>query len=153
MNVMLQFVKRKLDERFHPDGYNIGINVGRAGGQTVFHCHMHLIPRYKGDVEDPKGGVRGVIPAKQKYGSVEGHPNHTVFSDEKEDADEAPKLSYMERSKALHGNAYQPWDDEADALLCKMYDETPNLTHLAEVFERSRGGIKARLKKLGKIQS
>lgn len=153
MNVMLQFVKRKLDERFHPDGYNIGINVGRAGGQTVFHCHMHLIPRYKGDVEDPKGGVRGVIPAKQKYGSVEGQPNHTVFSDEKEDADEAPKLSYMERSKALHGNAYQPWDDEADALLCKMYDETPNLTHLAEVFERSRGGIKARLKKLGKIKA
>jgi hypothetical protein len=51
----------------------------------------------------------------------------------------------------LHGNAYQPWDDEADALLCKMYDENPDLAHLAEVFERSRGGIKARLKKLGKI--
>jgi diadenosine tetraphosphate (Ap4A) HIT family hydrolase len=48
-------------------GFNIGINAGAAAGQTVFHCHMHLIPRRKGDVEEPRGGVRGVIPAKQKY--------------------------------------------------------------------------------------
>ena len=67
MNVVLQYVKQKVDERFHPDGYNIGINVGEYAGQSVFHCHMHLIPRYKGDVENPKGGVRGVIPSKQKY--------------------------------------------------------------------------------------
>ena len=66
-NVMLQYVKRVVDERFHPDGYNIGINVGQAAGQGVYHCHMHLIPRYAGDVENPKGGVRGVIPKKQKY--------------------------------------------------------------------------------------
>ena len=67
MNVVLQYVKQKVDERFHPDGYNIGINVNEAAGQSVFHCHMHLIPRYKGDVPNPKGGVRGVIPSKQKY--------------------------------------------------------------------------------------
>ena len=67
MNVMLQYVKRVVDERFHPDGYNIGINVGQAAGQSVYHCHMYLIPRYAGDVENPKGGVRGVIPTKQKY--------------------------------------------------------------------------------------
>jgi len=48
-------------------GFNIGINAGAAAGQTVFHCHMHLIPRRKGDVAEPRGGVRGVIPAKQKY--------------------------------------------------------------------------------------
>jgi diadenosine tetraphosphate (Ap4A) HIT family hydrolase len=50
-----------------PDGFNLGINVGRVAGQTVFHAHLHLIPRYQGDVENPRGGVRGVIPAKQQY--------------------------------------------------------------------------------------
>ena len=67
MNAMLLEVKQKLDERFHPDGYNIGINVGEDAGQSIFHCHMHLIPRFKGDVPNPKGGVRGVIPSKQLY--------------------------------------------------------------------------------------
>ena len=62
MNVMLQFVKQEIDERFHPDGYNIGINVNEAAGQSVFHVHMHLIPRYKGDVPNPKGGVKGCYP-------------------------------------------------------------------------------------------
>ena len=60
-------VKRLVEERYHPDGYNIGINVGEAAGQSIFHVHMHLIPRYKGDVPNPRGGVRGVIPAKQNY--------------------------------------------------------------------------------------
>ena len=49
------------------DGFNLVQNNGEAAGQTVFHFHMHLIPRYKGEVENPKGGVRGVIPSKQKY--------------------------------------------------------------------------------------
>lgn len=48
-------------------GYNIGINAGVSAGQTVSHCHIHLIPRRNGDVEDPKGGVRGVIPNKKNY--------------------------------------------------------------------------------------
>ena len=48
-------------------GFNIGINAGKDAGQTIFHCHIHLIPRRVGDVEDPRGGVRGVIPTKQKY--------------------------------------------------------------------------------------
>ena len=52
---------------YHPDGYNIGVNCGEAAGQTIFHVHVHLIPRYKGDMEDPRGGVRGVIPEKQIY--------------------------------------------------------------------------------------
>ena len=53
------------------NGYNIGINVNEAAGQSVFHVHMHLIPRYKGDVPNPKGGVRGVIPSKQSYKAKE----------------------------------------------------------------------------------
>ena len=71
MNVVLQYVKQKVDERYHPDGYNVGINVNEAAGQSVFHVHMHLIPRYKGDVPNPKGGVRGVIPSKQSYDANE----------------------------------------------------------------------------------
>ena len=47
-------------------GFNIGTNIGKDAGQSIMHCHIHLIPRRKGDVEDPKGGVRGVIPSKQK---------------------------------------------------------------------------------------
>ncbi len=59
--------KKLIDEKFSPDGYNIGINCGETAGQTVPHVHIHLIPRYEGDVDDPRGGVRGVIPSKQKY--------------------------------------------------------------------------------------
>jgi diadenosine tetraphosphate (Ap4A) HIT family hydrolase len=59
--------KEKLDEELSPDGYNIGINSGEAAGQTVPHLHIHVIPRYKGDVEDPRGGVRWVLPEKANY--------------------------------------------------------------------------------------
>ena len=67
MQTTMKEIKCQLDNELHPDGYNIGINVNAAAGQTVFHFHMHLIPRYIGDVANPKGGVRGVIPEKQKY--------------------------------------------------------------------------------------
>src|SRR5512139_2674611 len=60
-------VKRKLDAELSPDGYNIGINAGEAAGQTVMHLHVHVIPRYRGDVDDPRGGVRHVIPGKGNY--------------------------------------------------------------------------------------
>ena len=59
--------KTLLDDRFHPDGYNVGANVGTAAGQTVMHLHVHVIPRYAGDVADPRGGVRGAIPEKRIY--------------------------------------------------------------------------------------
>jgi len=59
--------KEIIQKKHNPDGFNIGINVNEVAGQTVFHVHIHLIPRYKGDVENPRGGVRGVIPEKQFY--------------------------------------------------------------------------------------
>jgi diadenosine tetraphosphate (Ap4A) HIT family hydrolase len=49
------------------NGFNMGVNEGLSAGQTISHCHVHLIPRREGDVENPRGGVRGVIPAKQNY--------------------------------------------------------------------------------------
>lgn len=60
-------LKATLDKTYEPDGYNIGINNGLAAGQTIFHLHVHLIPRYHGDTKDPRGGVRGVISERQKY--------------------------------------------------------------------------------------
>ena len=60
-------VKQGIDGQFRPAAYNIGINDGPAAGQTVPHLHIHLIPRYQGDVEDPRGGVRWVVPEKAAY--------------------------------------------------------------------------------------
>ena len=59
--------KLGLDAAFHPDGYNIGINDGEAAGQTLPLLHLHLIPRYAGDREDPRGGVRWILPQKAKW--------------------------------------------------------------------------------------
>jgi diadenosine tetraphosphate (Ap4A) HIT family hydrolase len=66
---LIEEAKRRLDKEFKPDGYNVGINDGAAAGQTVAHLHIHLIPRYAGDREDPRGGVRWIMPAKAKYWS------------------------------------------------------------------------------------
>ncbi|MFA7032668.1 MAG: HIT family protein [Bacilli bacterium] len=54
-------VKKYLDEKYHPIGYNVGFNCGAAAGQTVMHCHMHIIPRYEGDCDNPRGGVRKIL--------------------------------------------------------------------------------------------
>ena len=64
---LLPAVRRLLDDRYHPAGYNIGMNIGEAAGQTIGHAHLHLIPRYIGDVEDPRGGVRLIFPASARY--------------------------------------------------------------------------------------
>jgi diadenosine tetraphosphate (Ap4A) HIT family hydrolase len=64
---LLQEGKKRIDEEFAPDGYNIGVNVGAYGGQTVMHLHVHLIPRYKGDIADPRGGIRKAIPNLVPY--------------------------------------------------------------------------------------
>jgi ATP adenylyltransferase len=64
---MVNFVKELLQKKFNPDGFNIGINIGAIAGQTIPHAHIHLIPRYRGDVDKPEGGVRGVVPDKKDY--------------------------------------------------------------------------------------
>ena len=67
-NDLIKKIKKKIqNEDKTVDGFNIGTNSGVAAGQSIMHCHIHLIPRRKGDVNNPQGGVRGVIPSKQHY--------------------------------------------------------------------------------------
>jgi diadenosine tetraphosphate (Ap4A) HIT family hydrolase len=63
----LTALKKIVDSTFHPDAYNVGINNGVRAGQTIMHLHVHLIPRFAGDSDRPRGGVRGIIPGKQDY--------------------------------------------------------------------------------------
>jgi diadenosine tetraphosphate (Ap4A) HIT family hydrolase len=63
----LDLARQAVEATHHPDGYNIGINVGAAAGQTVFHLHIHLIPRYAGDMANPRGGVRHAVHGKGSY--------------------------------------------------------------------------------------
>jgi len=64
---LIDAAKKIIDGKYTPDGYNVGFNVGRVAGQGVMHCHVHIIPRYRGDTDNPHGGVRGVIPVKKGY--------------------------------------------------------------------------------------
>lgn len=64
---LLSEERKVLDEEYNPDGYNLGVNVGATAGQSIFHVHIHLIPRYKGDSDRPQGGVRQVIPERAAY--------------------------------------------------------------------------------------
>ena len=67
-NKIIMLCKNKLEKDDQKiEGFNIGSNTGKVAGQSINHCHIHLIPRRKGDVENPQGGVRGVIPSKQHY--------------------------------------------------------------------------------------
>ena len=64
---LVRQVRDLLQETFNPQGFNVGVNCGEAAGQSVLHAHIHLIPRYTGDVPSPRGGVRNVIPGKGDY--------------------------------------------------------------------------------------
>jgi diadenosine tetraphosphate (Ap4A) HIT family hydrolase len=64
---LVALVRAKLMAELTPDGFNVGVNDGAAAGQTVMHAHVHVIPRREGDVADPRGGVRWIVPEKAKY--------------------------------------------------------------------------------------
>ena len=66
---MLDRAKEQVVEEFSPDGFNMGINDGAAAGQTVMHLHLHLVPRFAGDQDDPRGGIRWLFPDKADYWS------------------------------------------------------------------------------------
>ena len=98
---LVNVVKQKLDQSLHPkpDGYNVGFNAGDAAGQTVPHLHIHVIPRYSGDVDDPRGGVRYVIPSKANYLK----DNLTETSSER--ASDEPSPSQLASGQLASGNA------------------------------------------------
>jgi diadenosine tetraphosphate (Ap4A) HIT family hydrolase len=77
----IEIARQAIESRYKPAGFNIGINVGEASGQTVPHLHVHVIPRFQGDVYDPRGGVRHVIPDKARYWLMDG-PEHAGVADE-----------------------------------------------------------------------
>ena len=64
---LIEEAKQLIEKDYNPDGYNIGMNCGESAGQTVMHFHCHVIPRYNGDMEDPRGGVRHSIQGKGYY--------------------------------------------------------------------------------------
>jgi ATP adenylyltransferase len=64
---LVRDVKDALETKHHPNGFNVGVNCGIYAGQTVMHAHIHIIPRYKGDVPKPRGGIRHIIPGKGDY--------------------------------------------------------------------------------------
>ena len=67
INELITDCKKIIDKKYNPDAYNIGVNVGYEAGQTIMHLHVHLIPRYKGDIDDPRGGVRKIKTELVKY--------------------------------------------------------------------------------------
>ncbi len=71
---LLQDAKKYLDKKFHPQGYNIGINDGIVAGQTIMHMHVHLIPRYPGDLDDPKAWVHKTLGISPDMIQKKGHP-------------------------------------------------------------------------------
>ncbi len=64
---LIKKTKKIIQNKHNPDAFNIGINDGEEAGRTIHHLHVHIIPRYKGDVENPKGGIRHIIPGKGNY--------------------------------------------------------------------------------------
>ena len=65
--IIIEVAKNLIEKEYQPDGYNIGMNCGETAGQTVFHFHCHIIPRYQGDMENPRGGVRHCVKGKGNY--------------------------------------------------------------------------------------
>jgi superfamily II DNA or RNA helicase/diadenosine tetraphosphate (Ap4A) HIT family hydrolase len=78
--VGVEVAREAIEREYQPDGFNVGINIGAAGGQTLFHLHVHVIPRYSGDVPDPRGGVRHVVPTRGNY-LVEGPDDGALAAD------------------------------------------------------------------------
>jgi len=106
---MVNEIKKVLSKEFKPDGFNIGVNIGETAGQTINHVHIHVIPRFKGDIDNPEGGVRGVIPEKRLYKSNIGQEQ------------ESKPLSFLQsKNQVLELISRADDDDETKRLITKF---------------------------------
>ena len=133
MDDIREYVMHKIDEKYHPDGYNVGININEAAGQSVFHCHMHIIPRYKGDVPNPKGGVRGVIPSKQNYGIKKEKPSSSI----------SESANKMHQRHANHRTKLTEEEKQRN-----LFVEKTTIEELANLFNLSKRSIELRPHKM-----
>ncbi len=152
-------VKRLLDERLDPkpDGYNVGFNSGAAAGQTVPHVHVHVIPRYSGDMPDPRGGVRHVIPEKGNYlvGPAAGKPDAQArhANGDGRPHSLARATGFQGRVSLTTGPDRPLWPQLADRLpgaseidLLASFVQTSGLDHVREgLFSAIATGAKIRL--------
>jgi len=102
MLALVDEIKCQLDAELRPDGYNVGFNAGAAAGQTVGHLHIHVIPRYDGDVVDPRGGVRHVIPGRGNYLQAAPEPHVLVDGQERLLRDELLRCLGNHRFDRIH---------------------------------------------------
>ncbi len=130
----LDVARAEVEKKHAPDGFNIGVNVGEAAGQTIAHLHVHLIPRYAGDVDDPRGGVRHVIPARGNYlaGGGEVHGSPSV-------ADQTGGAAGADLSGALTGRGGLPAETLAAGLLVAGDRDDPLLPHLLQHLTTATG--------------
>lgn len=136
INDLIFEVKKILDKQYQPDGYNVGVNIGEAGGQTIFHLHVHVIPRYLGDAENPKGGVRRIKKSVVSYAKEE-NTNELFYY--KLVRDRIPEII---ESSGKHAVCHTAESEEYTKLLkAKLWEEvreyiaSDHLEELADIFE------------------
>lgn len=155
--------KARLEVEYGPDGYNIGINIGAAGGQTVMHLHMHLIPRFHGDVPDPRGGVRYVIPDKANYlvdkppsalstGGVRDPFDRRVAHHAARASQIDVVVAFAQRSGVAHLQPYLESAVERGAGVRILVSDYLNITQaqaLRMLLDAAGGGARRRIRDLG----
>ena len=130
-----EIAKRAIEAEHAPDGFNIGINVGAAAGQTIPHLHIHVIPRTEGDVADPRGGVRYVIPSKANY--LQEHGGEASESQESLQTPRPQSYRHLDTSKIYPERLPTEQDPASASGLVTGDREDPLLPHLLDSFDQA----------------
>lgn len=153
MNELIIQVRGILDKKYKPDGYNIGTNVGRAGGQTIFHLHTHLIPRYLGDVKNPRGGIRKIKKSIVSYPLEDEKDENGIY---KLVRDKIPEIIQASGGKPVYRAA---GDEEYKHLLkeklwekMREFAAADNAEKLADIWEVMKALAKDRGIEWGEVE-